>query len=105
MSRKLCRLLLACALALCGHNLAAAALAACEQELGQLAAGLPADMPEGSRAAQLLYGAIELVEPVLPAWSFNSTVPLESDEAGYRAVSWLVGRDLLPDDWRSEQLE
>lgn len=79
--------------------------AACELELGQLDRGLPDDMPAGSRAAQLFYGAVELVEPALPAWRFNAHVPLSEDEAGYRAVEYLVGRDLLPDGWQADELE
>ncbi len=80
------------------------AFAACEHELGQLDRGLPADMPAGSRAAQLFYGAIELVEPALPAWRYHVNVPLAEDQAGYSAVEFLVGRDLLPDDWQAGEL-
>ena len=80
------------------------ALARCELELGQLDRGLPPDMPPGSRAAQLFQGAVELVEPALPAWRFNAHVPLAEDEAGYRAVGYLVARDQLPDDWQADEL-
>lgn len=81
------------------------AQAACEAELRQLERGLPAGMPAGSRAAQLLYGAVELIEPALPAWRHQATVPLAAAEAGYGAVNWLVGRDLLPDEWRRDRLD
>lgn len=81
------------------------AQAACEPELRQLERGLPAGMPSGSRAAQLLYGAVELIEPALPAWRHQASVPLARTEAGYGAVEWLVGRDLLPDGWRSDRLD
>src|SRR5690554_2754314 len=104
MTRMLCRLLTVGVLGLGGLLAGGFALAACEAELGQVAAGLPADMPVGSRAAQLFHGAVELVEPVLPAWRFNGHVPLGPGEAGYGAVSWLVGRDLLPDDWQPQEL-
>lgn len=80
------------------------AAARCELELGQLAAGLPEQLGEGVLAAQLLYGAVELVEPVLPPWRHNAVVPLEPDEAGYRAVEFLLERDLLPDGWESDRL-
>lgn len=82
-----------------------AALAACEAELRQLDAGLPPGMPPGSRAAQLLFGAVELLEPTLPAWHYNGVSPLGPGEAGQSAVSWLLGRDLLPDDWDRDSLE
>lgn len=85
--------------------LTAGAQASCELELGQLDRGLPADMPAGTRAAQLLYGAVELVEPALPAWQFNATVPLPAEQAGYAAVQYLVGRDLLPDSWQADELD
>ncbi len=91
-------------LAACFLGVAALAAARCEAELGQLAAGLPADMGRGALAAQLLYGAVELVEPALPAWRHNAAVPLEPHEAGYAAVDYLVGRDLLPDDWDPQEL-
>lgn len=81
-----------------------AAAARCELELGQLAAGLPASLPPGTLAAQLLYGAVELVEPTLPAWRHNASVPLAADQAGYLAVEYLVGRDLLPDSWQPDEL-
>lgn len=76
----------------------------CRLELSQLASGLPADMPAGTFAAQLLAGAVELVEPALPAWRGNMRIPLEQNQAGYGAVSYLVARDLLPDSWRAAEL-
>ena len=81
------------------------AAARCELDLGQLAAGLPEQLGEGVLAAQLLYGAVELVEPVLPPWRHNAVVPLEPDEAGYRAVEFLLERDLLPDGFGPAALE
>lgn len=81
------------------------AAATCELELGQLDRGLPTDMPVGTRAAQLFFGAVELVEPALPAWRFNASVPLSESQAGYLAVEYLVGRDLLPDSWQADELD
>lgn len=85
-------------------GLPALAAARCELELGQLAAGLPEDLPPGTLAAQLLYGAVELVEPTLPTWRHNVSVPLQPDQAGYMAVEYLLGRDLLADSWQAAEL-
>jgi hypothetical protein len=85
-------------------SMALAAEETCRTELSQLAAGLPADMPPGSFAAQLLAGAVELVEPALPPWRWNARVPLAEHEAGFGAVKYLVERDLVPDEWRAGEL-
>lgn len=66
-----------------------------------LSAGLPAGMPPGTFGAQLLRGAVELVEPALPPFA-HEEVDLPADAAGYSAVSWLAGRDLLPAGWEEE---
>ncbi len=84
---------------------AGAVQAACEAELGQLAAGLPEGMPRGLLAAQLLYGAVELVEPALPALNNFGSVPVPADTPGYGAVSWLLSRGLLPDSWQADTLD
>ncbi len=78
--------------------------AVCIEELGQLERGLPGDMQAGAFAAQMLYGAVELVEPALPPLSYGGRVPIDTSEAGYGAVAWLLERDLLPDEWSQAQL-
>lgn len=83
---------------------AGTAAAACRAELADVAAGLPPDMPLGSFAAQLLYGAVEIVEPALPPWRADDNVPLGREEAGYGAVRYLQGRDLLVGDWDADDL-
>jgi hypothetical protein len=87
-----------------GSIAAAGETGTCRTELTQLAEGLPADMPLGSFAAQLLAGAVQLVEPALPPWRWNARVPLAETEAGYGAVKYLVERDLIPDEWRASGL-
>ena len=95
------RLLLAASLSLAGGT----AWAACGPELAQLQAGLRQDMQPGMLAAQLLKGAVELVEPVLPPLDGFAALPLARDTAGYGAAAWLLERGLLPDSWQAERFD
>lgn len=95
------RLLLAASLTFAGGT----AVAACGPELSQLQSGLPQDMQPGMRAAQLLKGAVELVEPVLPPLNGFAVMPLAPETAGYGAAAWLLERDLLPDSWQADELD
>ena len=70
----------------------------------EAAARLPAELPTGVFAAEMLSAAIHIVEPALPPMAWAESLPLEPGDPGYDAVSYLAERQLLPDSWSARDL-
>lgn len=76
----------------------------CEAELSGAAERLPADLPLGVFAAEMLTAAVELVEPALPPLAWVAEEPLPADAAGAGAAAYLAERELLPAAWDPVEL-